>query len=351
MSIRILTRSTARVTLAAAVAFSPLSVVDAQDPERHVLTGDRVQIWNLAGRTTIESTTGNDVIVEVTRGGSDQRDLRIRAEDGEFAVLYPDRTIVYGSSRSTYSTELRVDRNGRFGNDAGAFSVRIRSSGPGLDAHADLRILIPKGKRVEVNVAVGEMESSGTEGNLALYGRASTIRLSRHKGPLEVQSGSGSIRVDHVEGDATISTGSGTIDLQDMSGTSLRASSGSGRLEAREVTTERFVGTTGSGGVRLEAMTANDVRVNTGSGGMRIDLRNTPHDIAARAGSGSVEITLPADTNLEVDVSTGSGGITSDFPVTMESFRRRELRGKIGNGEGGYLRVGTGSGSVRILKR
>jgi hypothetical protein len=76
-----------------------------------------------------------------------------------------------------------------------------------------------------------------------------------------------------------------------------------------------------------------------------------PRDITTRAGSGSVEISLPAGANVEVDVTTGSGGITSEFPVTMESIRRRELRGRIGTGADGFLRVSTGSGSVRILRR
>jgi hypothetical protein len=343
--------SSAAAALAAALLL-PVVAVSGQETERHLLTGNRIEIWNLAGATTIEATTGNDVVVEVTRGGSDRRDLRVRAEGGELAVLYPDRTIVYRLNRSgNYSTRLFVDRQGRFNDESGSFPVRIRSSGPGLDAHANLRILVPRGKRVEVNIAAGTIEATNTEGEFSLRTRFSPIHVTTHKGPLTAQTGSGSLRVSRVEGDANLSTGSGTIDLQDMRGSSLRASTGSGRIEGREVTTERFVGNTGSGSIRIDASTANDIRMNTGSGSVRIALRNTPKDLSARAGSGSVEITLPPTTNVEVDISTGSGGITSDFPVTMESFRRRELRGRIGTGADGYLRVSTGSGSVRLIRR
>lgn len=345
-------RSLLRTALATAVVLSLPLAIGAQETERHILTGDRITIWNLAGRTTVESTTGNDVVVEVTRAGSDRRDLRVRAEGGELAVLYPDRTVIYRpSQRGSYSTRLYVDRDGRFNEESGSFPVRLRSNGPGLNAHADLRILIPKGKRVEVNIAVGEIEATNTEGDLLLRTRFSPIHVSTHKGPLTAQTGSGTLRVSRVEGDAVLSTGSGSIDMQDMRATSLRASTGSGRLEGREVTVERFVGNTGSGSIRLEATTAQDLRTNTGSGSVRIDLRNTPKDLSARAGSGSVEVSLPANTNIEVDISTGSGSITSDFPVTMESFRRRELRGKIGTGADGYLRASTGSGSVRLIRR
>ena len=349
MTYRWLSHAATAAALALALPCVPL---DAQETERHLLTGDRITIWNLAGATTIEATTGNDVVVEVTRAGDDRRDLRVRAEGGELAVLYPDRTIVYRTTRGgTYSTRLYVDRQGRFNDESGAFPVRIRSSGPGLDAHANLRILVPKGRRVEVNIAAGTIEATNTEGDFALRTRFSPIQVTTHKGPLTAQTGSGSLRVSRVDGDAILSTGSGSIDMQDMRGTSLRASTGSGRLEGREVTTERFVGSTGSGSIRLEATTASNVRTNTGSGSVRLDLRNTPKELSARAGSGSIEISLPANTNVEVDVSTGSGGISSDFPVTMESFRRRELRGKIGTGADGYLRVSTGSGSVRLIRR
>ncbi len=341
-----------RPLLAIALLAGATSSALAQTSERHTLTGDRIVVWNLAGRTTIEATTGPDVIVEVTRGGADRRDLRIRAEASEFAVLYPDRTIVYPHGRGgTYSTRLYVDRAGRFDNEAGSFPVRIRSNGPGLDAYADLRILVPKGRRVDVNIAVGLIEATGTEAELSLRTRLLPIHVSMHKGSLTASTGAGAIRIDRIEGDVSLSTGSGSVDMQDVHSKLLRANTGSGRIEGREVTTDRLVGGSGSGGLRFEALTANDVRATTGSGGIRLGIRNTPRDVSVRAGSGSVEITLPASSNIEVDISTGSGGITSDFPVTMESFRRRELRGRIGTGADGYLRASTGSGSVRLISR
>jgi lia operon protein LiaG len=54
---------------------------------------------------------------------------------------------------------------------------------------------------------------------------------------------------------------------------------------------------------------------------------------------------------VEVDISTGSGGISSEFPVTMQTIRRQELQGTIGDGSGGRIRVSTGSGSVRLVQR
>ena len=146
-------------------------------------------------------------------------------------------------------------------------------------------------------------------------------------------------------------TGSGSIELADVKSAVVRASTGSGRVTGRRIEAERLEVSTGSGGIVLDLVTARNVRTTSGSGSVRLDLRQVPRDLTSRAGSGSVEVSLPSEVNAEVDITTGSGGISSEFPVTMESVRRRELRGRIGTGADGFLRVSTGSGSVRILQR
>ena len=47
------------------------SVLAAQQPERVVLQGRDVAIYNLAGRLRVEGGSGDRVVVEVTRGGRD----------------------------------------------------------------------------------------------------------------------------------------------------------------------------------------------------------------------------------------------------------------------------------------
>ena len=66
---------------------------------------------------------------------------------------------------------------------------------------------------------------------------------------------------------------------------------------------------------------------------------------------GPVTLRLPANADADLDIRTGSGGISTDFPVTMEQVRRNELRGRIGAGTGGRLRVSTGSGGVRLERQ
>ncbi|NNM33107.1 MAG: hypothetical protein HKO53_08575, partial [Gemmatimonadetes bacterium] len=61
--------------------------------DRMVLSGDRVAVYNLAGKVDVVRGTGSDVVVEVTRGGSDADRLEI--EVGEvrgreaLRVIYP----------------------------------------------------------------------------------------------------------------------------------------------------------------------------------------------------------------------------------------------------------------------
>jgi hypothetical protein len=48
--------SSAAAALAAALLL-PVVAVSGQETERHLLTGDRIEIWNLAGATTISRTS------------------------------------------------------------------------------------------------------------------------------------------------------------------------------------------------------------------------------------------------------------------------------------------------------
>ncbi len=345
--------------LLAALALSA-ATAHAQDPERHTLRGDRVSIWNLAGRATIEAGSGREVSVEVVRGGADGRRLTVEAAEGRLVVRYPERNIVYRDGRSwQWDVRLSVAGDGTFSSssydddderDTGR-SVRIRSSGSGLEAHADLKIRVPRGQRVTLNLGVGEIEASNVEGELELRTRVSPITTSRTKGRITLRTGSGRISVDGSEGDVNAGTGSGGIEIRGVKGTELRASTGSGSVEVNGAEVERFEASTGSGGVRVESLRADDVRASTGSGSIRLDLTRVPRSTTVRTGSGGATLALPNNPNVEVDVNTGSGGISSDFPVTMDEVRRRQLRGTIGTGADGRIRISTGSGSARLQRR
>lgn len=333
-------------------------IASAQSSERHVLSGEQVRIWNLAGRAELVAGSGRDVVVELTRGGSDGARLTVEASAGRLVVRYPARDILYrdreGSQR--YNTTLQVNEDGTFSNgwddDRGGRRVCISGTSGGFEGHADLRIQVPQGQRLTLQVGVGTVEVGNVNGELELRTHASPIRARGTRGRLAARTGSGRIIFDDVEGERLqASTGSGDVELIGVRSAELRASTGSGSIEGRELRAERFDGSTGSGGIRIESLTSGDVRASTGSGSVRLGLVGVPRELTARTGSGSVTLGLPSDPNVELDVRTGSGGISTDFPVTMDQVRRNELRGRIGTGRDGRLRVSTGSGSVRLQRQ
>ncbi len=341
---------------AAALGLGVLALVplraDAQ--ERHVLTGSQVTLWNLAGEVRVEAGTGADVVVELTRGGSDGRRLDVVASGGELRVRYPSDEVVYrsGVGNGRGSTTVNVRSDGTFGGDwrGGGRRTTVRTSGSGLDAHANLVLRVPPGKRLEVNLALGRIEVVNVSGELRFDVAAAEVIARGTKGSLVVDAGSGSVRVEDAEGDLEVDTGSGSTTLLNVRGPRVVIDAGSGGLTARGVTTDRLSADIGSGSVSIEGLSTDDLMVDTGSGSVRVELTKVPRRTNIDTGSGSVTLTLPAGANAELDLDTSSGGISSDFAVTMNEVRRRSLRGRIGEG-GPIIRVSTGSGSVRVLKR
>lgn len=343
------------VTAAILVAASLLGASPVGAQERHTLSGSSVAIWNLAGEARIEAGEGNEVIVEVSRGGPDARRLEVLASGGRLTVRYPDDAVVYrdGGARSwRSSTTLSVRSDGSFNGDwrSGGRRTTVRTYGEGLEAHADLVIRVPKGQRVELNLAVGHVEANNVEGDLIIDVHSASVAAHGTKGRLSVDAGSGSVRVEDASGDLDVDTGSGSTTVTNVKMTSVSVDAGSGTITLRGVETQRFSADIGSGGVQAEGLITDDLTVETGSGSVRIELLKVPARTDLDTGSGSVHLVLPAGVNADLDIETGSGGITSDFPVTMNEFGRRQLRGRIGEG-GPQIRVNTGSGGVRLIKR
>src|SRR5438105_10116112 len=147
----------------------------SQQPERHTISGDDVAVYNLVGVTRIEGGSGSAVVVELTRGGRDLAKLRVETGPVRgretLRVIYPDDDIVYRGLDFDGNTTLDVREDGTF-NDreghrsgGGAHRVRISGSGRGLEAHADLRVAIPPGKKAAVYLAVGRVSVANVDGD------------------------------------------------------------------------------------------------------------------------------------------------------------------------------------------
>jgi len=326
--------------------------------ERKAVSGSSVAIYNIAGKVTVEPGTGSDVIVEITRGGSGGARLSVEVGDvrgtNALRVIYPDDDIVYPTLGRWSNSSFTVGRDGTWGHDRGDWGsgrrIRVRGSGSGLEAWADLRILVPAGKRVEVNHGVGELSASRVNADLRLDVASAHVTVNGTKGNLRVDAGSGGLDVRDASGDEiTLETGSGGVVVNGLSGRRVRLDTGSGGLSGGSVTADDLNADVGSGSIRLDDVKVSRAKFDAGSGGINVTLATPVTSLDVDAGSGGVTITVPANLGAEVDIETGSGGIDTDFPVQVTRMERHHLRGRIGDGSA-RIHIESGSGSVRLKK-
>jgi lia operon protein LiaG len=340
----------------AALAFSSTSA----QTERRTLSGDRVSIYNLAGRLRVQAGGGANVVVEVTRSGRDANQLALRAGDirgvATLRVIYPADRIVYPELSSRSNTELRVNEDGTFDDHGGwtgswreADRVQIHGSGSGLEAHADMVVSVPRGQRLSVHWGAGEALVSNVDGDLSISVAAARITTEHTRGALNLDAGSGSVSVLDAQGEVNLDSGSGSVSVDGVRGNDLSMDSGSGTMTVTNVDVKTLKADVGSGGMRLGRVKASVVRVDVGSGGVDVDMASPVEELVVDGGSGGVTVRLPATQGAEVDIETGSGGIDSDFAVQTTRFGRNHLRGQIGNGRG-RIRIESGSGRVRLIK-
>jgi hypothetical protein len=326
----------------------------------HQLRGSSVAVYNLAGIVRVEAGSGDEVQIEVTRRGPDG--ARLRVESGPIRnretlrVVYPEGRLVYRGGTSSergwreFRTTVRVNEDGTFDGGWDGFRggrVEISSDGRGMEAAADLRIRVPRGKALDLNLAVGEATVTNVEGDLTIDVHAATVTTTGTRGRLNLDTGSGEVRVTDAQGELSFDTGSGNVTLERISGPTLLLDTGSGRISARGVEVEDLRLDTGSGRVSLLEVKTRDLSLDSGSGSVEIDLAGDVDQMSVDAGSGSITIGVPPSFGAEVDIETGSGGIDVDVPISITRSGRRSLEGRIGDGRG---RVGieTGSGGIRI---
>lgn len=345
-----------------AVAAAPLTGAAAQS-QRHVLPGNEVAVVNLVGAVTIEPGNVADVTVEATLRGRDasRASIEVGTDRGRPAlfVVFRDDDLIYPELGNWSRSEFPVDRDGRWeGSSSGSWSgswsgrrrIRVRGSGRGTEAWADLRIVVPAGRRVDVRVGVGTVRSAGVTGDLGIDAASARVTVEGHAGRLRLDTGSGGVDVRDVKGESVdIDAGSGGVRLSNVAVSRVAIDAGSGGVTADQVATADLVVDLGSGGARFERSAIERGRIETGSGGVTVEVSASPRVLDIDSGSGTVTLRLPASLDAQLDISTGSGSIDTDFPVTVSRMERRALRGTIGRGTG-RISVNTGSGSVRLRR-
>lgn len=334
------------------VALTALIAAPTAAQETFRLEGERIAVYNLAGRVEVVPGSGNEVTVTVTRGGPDRDRLSVEVDPirgrNALRVLYPDDRIVYrGEERGRFNTTLQVRRDGTFGDGD---RVTVRSSGSGLEAWADLRIEVPAGRDVAIQVGVGRAEVRNIRGDLTLDLSAGRVDVRDHVGSLLIDTGSGSVSVTDVRGEVEVDTGSGSITLERIVGPLVLVDTGSGSVRGSGLEADRVRVDTGSGSIDLDGVASPDVELDTGSGRVEAVLLGSLERLIVDTGSGGVDLTLADGVDADIELDTGSGRIEVDFPIEVRVMRRDRVEGRIGNGRG-LIEVDTGSGSIRIRRR
>ena len=285
----------------------------------------RIEQGNVGGRQTLRVIYPADRVVYPERGRSDRTTINVR-DDG-----------TWGDK----GTGERSDREGH--------RIQISGSGSGLEAYADLRVLVPRGQRIVIRQAAGDARITMVDADLAVEVASSDITAERTRGHLSLDTGSGSVSVTDAQGDVDLDTGSGSVTVSGIKGETLRMDTGSGSIHGSDIDVADLKADVGSGGVRLERVRATRVDVDAGSGGTELDLLTSVERLKVDAGSGGVTVHLPSSLSADVDIETGSGGIDTDFAVQVTRFEQRHMVGRIGDGRG-KIRIESGSGHVRLLK-
>ena len=124
-----------------------------------------------------------------------------------------------------------------------------------------------------------------------------------------------------------------------------------------------------SSGVEIRGITGKQHRVKTFSGDQRLDAITGPIDADAFSGSitlapgwqpgdrlslhtfsGAIDVQVPSSATASVEFNTFSGGFVCDLPITLRSKDKRSVRGDLGGGAGGELKLHTFSGDVHLRK-
>jgi lia operon protein LiaG len=328
--------------------------------ERRTLSGRDVSVYNIVGEVIVEPGSGSSVVVEVTRRGRDADRLRIAVDDvrgrNTLRVVYPDEDIVYTGGRrnsGSWNSEFSLNDDGTWGgnnrwNDRRR--IRVKSRGDGIEAWADIRVLVPTGTTIDVNLGVGQLDARNVNADLKLDVASAHVTATGTRGRLSIDAGSGGIEVRDVNAQSLdLDTGSGGVTFSNVSGGICNIDTGSGGVTGDRITCDEFKVDAGSGSIRLDDVRSPMTTVESGSGGVRMNLLNPPRSLTIETGSGGVVLGLPSNVGAELDIQTGSGGITSDFDVQTNRIERNHLRGRIGSGNG-RIRVETGSGSVQLRR-
>ncbi len=352
-------------------------------PERFTLTGASVRVYDLAGDVRVQPGDGPDVVVTVTRVGRDaaalvaEREaapagdaLRLRASGRR--LRYPG---LAGRADSVVfrmtAAGLKPGKGGFFGLFASrrALTVTRRAGGNALEAHADLVVSVPPGRRLDLQLGAGHLVVAGTAADIGALVLAGVTEATSPAGRLRLTAASGGITVTGGSGALTLESTAGPIEIDRFHGTALSATTGAGGVGGADVSADALVLRSGAGDIAFEQLRGRRVELQSGAGELRLAdiaadtlsaragvgavtlarLRATTADVRARKGNldlsltalpatlrlradGAATLALPPGADADLVLESDHGRFAIDAPVTSRSGSGQHLVARLGRG-------------------
>ncbi len=348
-----------------AAALLMLAALPARAQQEWSFEGNELLVTNLVGEITVRGHDGSRIVVRVQPLGDDADVIRFevkRGGDAEFHVVFPlEQSTRYSYPRRRGGrTEFRLESwrdesaflEEIYSGISGRERIEVGGDRDGLEAWADLEVLLPRGVDAVVKVAVGELKAMDVEADILLDTHSGPVTAQNIQGNTNIDTGSGSVDVSGVRGSLYVDTGSGRVEAADIEGERITIDTGSGRVTVERATARQMEIDTGSGSVRTSRIYCDNSIVDTGSGSVTLDLMElSGGSHSVDTGSGSVTVNMPADASVRIIADTGSGGIDLDVPNAMlRRMSRDEVELEIGGGAA-RLEIDTGSGGITIRTR
>lgn len=338
--------------LSAILAAGAASPAAAQLSQTHTLDADAVSIRNLVGDVRVVRASGSRIEVSVVRAGPDADELEVETRrEGDrdvVRVLYPDNRIVYRPFGRTSRSEWSTTDTGAYRDlvPRGSRNITISGSGRGVEAHAEITVRLPPGKRLEIQNAAGRVELEDVDGELDVQVRSASVDARLLRGPLTIEGRSGAVGVQGVHGDVRVRTRSGSIRAEGIRAELLELDARSGSIEASDLTFGRADLSARSGRIRVAdaqggrlsietrsgriqggGVEAGEVRLTSRSGGA--DIRGLATGVLrAESRSGAVELELVRQL-ASGTIQTRSGRVALQVPRGFEAELVLESRGRI----------------------
>ncbi|MEE9169802.1 MAG: DUF4097 family beta strand repeat-containing protein [bacterium] len=283
------------------------------------------------GTVTIVGTSGNEVIIKVTKGANRVSEDRAEEMFDRFELDFRQTgsgVEVYGEYdrpgfwRSSFWSKLKV-----------VYDIRIPED-------FDLDI-VTSGGSINVEQVAGEITLRTSGGSLNLYDV---------DGPVIAKTSGGSVTAKKVSGrEVYLKTSGGSIRVTECEG-SIECSTSGGSITADGVSGSLDAHTSG-GSIRLNNI-SGEIDATTSGGGIKTELIGQPKGpISLKTSGGSVTLYMDDDVKAEIDARTSGGRVNVDFPVTVRGkFSKSQLRGEV-NGGGPMILLRTSGGGIHIQRR